>query len=196
MNSRTTIASVIEEYSSTGARRRSFAKDIAELALFLDLTGRDVPTGYLEAATAELAAERGVLATTLKRCASEARALIDFAHESGAVQRIGARINGSRFGLREDLATWLDQTSLADVLKQRARRLNRRFGGRPATKRRTLRAVEDLIDLASGGRQEALDEFDAIRALIWAATPDAMANRPAELHRPAAPRRARGARTR
>ncbi|HEX3363663.1 MAG TPA: hypothetical protein VHS75_01200 [Phenylobacterium sp.] len=189
-------ASTVAIYSSAGPRSRSFAKDIAELALFLDVTERAVPAGYLEAATAELAVERGIPATTLKRCASEARALIEFAHESGAVQRIASRINGSKLGLREDLAIWLEQTNLADVLKQRARRLNRRFGGRPTTKTRTLRAVQELVEFASDGRQEALEELDAIRALIGTATPDAMANQPAEMHRPAAPRRVRSARTR
>ncbi|HLZ74106.1 hypothetical protein [Phenylobacterium sp.] len=189
-------ASAVATYSSAGARNRSFAKDIAELALFLDVTERVVPAGYLEAATAELAADRGIPATTLKRCASEARALIEFAHESGAVQRIASRINGSPLGLREDLAIWLDETNLTEVLKRRARRLQRRFGGRPSTRTRTLRAVEELLELAGDGRQDALDELDAIRALITAAMPGAMANRPAELHRPAAPRRVRSARMR
>jgi hypothetical protein len=189
-------ASVAAAYSAAGGRNRSFAKEIAELALFLDLTGREVAAGYLEATTAELAVDRGISATTLKRCASEARALIEFAHESGAVQRIASRINGSKLGLREDLAIWLDQTNLAEVLKQRARRLKRRYGGRPATKTRTLRAVEELLDLAADGRREALDELDQIRTLIATRTPAALATSPAELYRPPAPRRVRAARMR
>lgn len=187
---------VIITVSRPGVHHRSFAKDIAELALFRDLMGCDVPAGRLEAETAELAAQRGIPATTLKRCASEARALVEYAHESGAVRRIASQINGSKFGLREDLAIWLDQTNLAEVLKQRARRLNRRFGGRPATKMRTFRAVEDLLDFARDGRQEALDELHAIRALIAITTPSAMEIRAAELHRPADSRRVRGGRMR
>jgi hypothetical protein len=183
-------------YSSAVRRSRSFSKDIAELALFLDLTGRDVPLGYLEAATADLAADRRISAGTLKRCASEARALVDFAHESGAVQRIASRIDGSKLGLREDLAIWLEQTSLAEVLKRRSRRLNRRFGGRPKTKTRTLRAVEDLLEFARDGRQDALAEIDAIRALIETEAPTAAMNGFAELQRQAGPRRLRAARLR
>jgi hypothetical protein len=182
-------------FLSRGGRNRSFAKDIAELALFLDVTGRDVPAGYLEAASAELAADRRIPATTLKRCASEARALIEFAHETGVVRRIASRINGSKLGLREDLAIWLDQTNLAAVLKQRARRLNRRFGGRPATRTRTLRAVEELVEFARDGREDALDELRAIRALIGEPMPEAMDNRSFDPRRAATPRRVRSGRT-
>jgi hypothetical protein len=157
---------VVSPLSRPAARSRSFAKDLAELVLFFDLTGRDPPAGYLDAATAELAAARRIPASTLKRCASEARAVIEFAHKSGAIRRIASRVNGSKLGLREDLAIWLDQTSLSAILKQRARRLNRRYGGRPVTKTRTLRAVEELVEIARDGREEALDELRAIRELV------------------------------
>jgi hypothetical protein len=149
-----------------GAAGRSFAKHIAELALLLDLTEPAGPMGHLEAATAEIAAERRIPASTLKRCASEARALIEFAQESGALARIVAQGDGSEWNLRQAVSTWLDDTSLPVVLKQRALRLNRRRGGRPSTKTRTLRAVEELVEFARVGRPGALDELRSIRALI------------------------------
>lgn len=153
-------------FGKAGGHGRSFAKDIAELTLFLELTEPAGPAGHLEAATAEIAQERKIPPSTLKRCASEARALIEFAEESGAVQRIVARGDGSDWDLRQRLAAWLDDTSLATVLKQRALRLNRRRGGRPPTKSRTLRAVEELVAFARAGRTAALDELRSIRALI------------------------------
>jgi hypothetical protein len=149
-----------------GAHGRSFAKDIAELALFLNLTEPPSPGDHLDAAAAELAAERGIPATTLKRCASEARALIEFAGESGALRQISAQAAGSEWGLRQAISAWLDDTSLPAVLKQRALRLNRRRGGRPATSARTLRAVEELLEFARAGRPGALDELRSIRALV------------------------------
>ena len=145
---------------------RSFAKDIAELTLFLDLTEPNGPQGHLEAATAEVAHNRQIPATTLKRCASEARALVEFARESGALARISGRADRSDWDLRQDISDWLDETSLPAVLKRRALRLNRSRGGRPPTKTRTLRAVEELIEFARAGRPGALDELRSIRALI------------------------------
>ena len=144
---------------------RSFAKDIAELALFLELTEPADPAQF-DAAAAEVAQERTIPATTLKRCASEARALIAFAHESGAVARIKAQADGSDWDLRQRLGAWLDETNLRTVLKQRALRLNRRRGGRPPTPSRTLRAVEELMAFARAGRPGAADELRSIRALI------------------------------
>jgi hypothetical protein len=149
-----------------GAHGRSFAKDIAELALFLNLTEPPGPGDHLDAAAAELAVERRIPATTLKRCASEARALIEFAGESGALRQIPAQADASEWDLRQAISAWLDDTSLPAVLKQRALRLNRRRGGRPATSARTLRAVEELVEFARAGRPGALDELRSIRALV------------------------------
>src|SRR6185312_11089965 len=81
---------------------RSFAKDIAELALFLELTEPADPAQF-EAAVAEIAQERNIPGTTLKRCASEARALIAVAHESGVVAKIKAQADGSDWDLRQRL---------------------------------------------------------------------------------------------
>jgi len=145
---------------------RSFAKDIAELALFLELTEPGHRGAHFEAAAAEVAQERRIPATTLKRCASEARALINYARETGAVQRLVARADGSEWSLRAGLSAWLDETSLAAVLKQRALRLNRSRGGRPPSSSRTLRAVEELVAFARAGRPGADDELRSIRALI------------------------------
>jgi len=150
----------------TAGHGRSFAKDIAELALFLDMTEPAGPAGHLEAATGEVANDRQIPGTTLKRCASEARALIEFAHDSGAIDRIERRADGSEWDLRQQLSAWLDETSLPAVLKRRALRLNRSRGGRPPTKTRTLRAVEELVEFARAGRPGALDELRSIRALI------------------------------
>nr|MEA2797971.1 hypothetical protein [Phenylobacterium sp.] len=149
-----------------GSHGRSFAKDIAELTLFLNMTEPAGPAGHLEAATAEIAHDRQIPATTLKRCASEARALIEFAQESGAISRIERRAEGSEWNLRQQLSAWIDETSLPAVLKRRALRLNRSRGGRPPTKTRTLRAVEELVEFARAGRPGALDELRSIRALI------------------------------
>jgi len=60
----------------------------------------------------------------------------------------------------------IDDTSLPTVLKERALRLNRRRGGRPSSKTRTLRAVEALLEFARAGRTDAMDELRSIRALI------------------------------
>jgi hypothetical protein len=161
---------VLIERGAAGGRAgnhgRSFAKDIAELTLFLDMTEPAGPAGHLEAATAEVARDRQIPATTLKRCASEARALIEFAQESGAISRIEKHADGSDWDLRQKLSAWIDETSLPAVLKRRALRLNRSRGGRPPTKTRTLRAVEELVEFARAGRPGALDELRSIRALI------------------------------
>ena len=148
------------------AHGRSFAKDIAELALFLELSEPAGSVGCLDAAAAEITSDRPIPTTTLKRCVSEARALIEFAHESGALRHIAARAEAADWALRSELAAWLDETRLTEVLKQRALRLNRSRGGRPSTKSRTLRAVEELVAFARAGRPGALDELRSIRALI------------------------------
>jgi hypothetical protein len=144
---------------------RSFAKDIAELALFLELTEPADPAQF-DAAATEVALERSIPPTTLKRCASEARALIAYAHESGVLAQIKARADAADWELRQGLAAWLDETNLRTVLKQRALRLNRRRGGRPPTPSRTLRAVEELMAFARAGRPGAADELRSIRALV------------------------------
>jgi hypothetical protein len=152
-----------------GAHSRSLAKDIAELALFLDLTEPTRTGDHLEPATAEVAHDRRVPAATVKRCASEARALIEYARESGALEAISVRAeDGSAWELRNGISGWLDEISLTAVLKQRALRLNRSRGGRPPTKTRTLRAVEELVEFARAGRPGAADELRSIQALIAA----------------------------
>jgi hypothetical protein len=154
------------ESNRFAAHGRSLAKDIAELALFLELSEPVGSVSCLDAATAEMTSDRPIPSTTLKRCVSEARALIEFAHESGALRRIAARADAADWTLRTELAAWLDETRLTEVLKQRALRLNRSRGGRPSTKSRTLRAVEELVAFARAGRPGALDELRSIRALI------------------------------
>ena len=151
-----------------GAHSLSLAKDIAELALFLDLTEPTRSGDHLEPATAEVAHDRRIPGTTVKRCASEARALIEYARESGAIEEIAARQDGSSWELRSGISAWLDEISLTAVLKQRALRLNRSRGGRPPTQTRTLRAVEELVEYARAGRPGAADELRSIRALIAA----------------------------
>ena len=153
-------------YDKAGAHSRSFAKDIAELALFLELTEPPGSVGHLEAATAEVTSGRPVPATTLKRCVSEARALMEFSRESGALRHMVAQADGDEWVLRNELTAWLDETRLTAVLKRRALRLNRSRGGRPSTTTRTLRAVQELIAFARAGRPGALDELRSIRALI------------------------------
>src|SRR3569833_3137357 len=91
---------------------RSFAKDIAELTLYLDLSEPPGPHGHLDAATAEIAHNRQIPATTLKRCASEARALIEYAHETGAIRQIEARAPDSDWDLRQEISDWLDEARL------------------------------------------------------------------------------------
>lgn len=159
------LTPAVGEFERPSSHGRSFAKDIAELALFLELTERG-PSNHFDAAVSEVANERRIPASTLKRCASEARALIEFARESGAIRRIEARTGGADWTLRQDLSGWLDDTSLPAVLKQRALRLNRRRGGRPPTRTRTLRAVEELVQFARAGHAGAVDELRSIRALI------------------------------
>ncbi|THD71074.1 hypothetical protein [Phenylobacterium sp.] len=155
-----------DEFDRPTSHGRSFAKDIAELALFLELTEPAGSIGHLDAATAEVTSDRRVPLTTLKRCISEARALIEFAHESGALRHLQARAAGAEWALRSELAVWLDETRLTEVLKQRALRLNRSRGGRPSTTTRTLRAVEELVAFARAGRPDALDELRSIQALV------------------------------
>ena len=144
---------------------RSFAKCIAELAMFLELTEPGAPTP-VEAAATEFAADRNVPASTMKRCASEARALIEHAHATGALERIAARADGAEWRLQQELSAWIDEVSLPEILRERALRLNRSRGGRPPTKTRTLRAVEELVRFARAGRPGALDELRSIRALV------------------------------
>ena len=163
---KTSTAPQPEDHSSRAVHGRSFAKDIAELSLFLDLTEPSAASGHLEAATAEVAHDRRIPATTLKRCASEARALIEHAYESGVIGQIQGRADGSEWALRSELSAWLDETSLTSVLKQRALRLNRSRGGRPPSQTRTLRAVEELVAFARAGRPDAMDELRSIRALV------------------------------
>ena len=86
--------------------------------------------------------------------------------ETGALRRIQARGDSSDWSLRSAISAWLDETSLATVLKQRALRLNRSRGGRPPSHSRTLRAVEELVAFARAGRPGADDELRSIRALI------------------------------
>jgi hypothetical protein len=156
----------IDSLARGGAAGRSFAKDVAELALFLKLTEPGGGTDHLDAATAEVASERPISPTTLKRCVSEARALVEFAEQSGAIQGFETRADGADWRLRQEISAWLDDISLSAVLKQRALRLNRRRGGRPPSQTRTLRAVEELVAFARAGRESAADELRSIRALI------------------------------
>jgi hypothetical protein len=148
------------------AAGRSFAKRIAELALTFELTGQASGPAALEAAATEFATGRGVPASTLKRCSSEARALVEHAHASGAVHQIVAHADGEEWRLAQEISAWLDETSLPAVLKERALRLNRSRGGRPSSKTRTLRAVEELLEFARAGRPGALDELRSIKALF------------------------------
>jgi hypothetical protein len=145
---------------------RSFAKRIAEAALVLELSGQSDGPAAIETAASEFARGRGVPGSTMKRCASEARALIDHARSSGAIDRIAARADGEEWRIDQEVAAWLDETSLPAVLKQRALRLNRSRGGRPSSKTRTLRAVEELLEFARAGRPGALDELRSIKALF------------------------------
>ena len=144
---------------------RSLAKDIAELALFLDLT-EPAPEGHLDAAVAEMTHDRPIPASTLKRCASEARALMEQAHETGLVAEIEMAHDRSEWAVRGAISAWMDEVSLTAVLKQRALRLNRSRGGRPPSQTRTLRAVQELVAFARAGRPGAVDELRSIRALV------------------------------
>ncbi len=152
--------------SERHAAGRSFAKRIAELALTLELTGQATGPTALEAAATEFASGRGVPTSTLKRCSSEARALVEHARTSGAMDQIAARGEGEEWRLAHEISAWLDETSLPAVLKERALRLNRSRGGRPSSKTRTLRAVEELLEFAKAGRPGALDELRSIKALF------------------------------
>ena len=147
------------------AQNRSFAKRIAELALFLELTEPEA-SGALEAATKEFASGRGIPSSTLKRCASEARALMEHAHATGAAGQIVERADGAAWRLQQEISAWVDDVSLPAILKERALRLNRSRGGRPSSQTRTLRAVEELLEYAKAGRPGALDELRSIKALI------------------------------
>jgi hypothetical protein len=148
------------------AAHRSFAKQIAELTLTLELGAESSGPQALERAAAEFARGRGVPSSTLKRCVSEARALVEHAHASGAFARIVARSDGEEWRMAQELSAWLEETSLPAVLKERALRLNRSRGGRPSSKTRTLRAVEELLEYARAGRPGALDELRSIKALF------------------------------
>jgi hypothetical protein len=153
--------------SAAGGHARGFAKSIAELALQLELTDQlSDATHPVDFAAAEFAAGRNIPISTMRRCASEARALVDHAHASGAIDGILARAGGAEWRLQQEIAAWIDETSLPAVLKERALRLNRSRGGRPSSQTRTLRAVEALLEFARAGRPDALDELRSIRALI------------------------------
>jgi hypothetical protein len=148
------------------AHGRGFSKSITEMALYLELTGDAEPRHPVEVAAAAFGKGRSLSSSTLRRCASEARALVDHARASGALNRIRAQAGGSDWRLREEIDSWVAATSLPEVLKARALRLNRSRGGRPSSQTRTLRAVEALLEFARAGRADALDELRSIRALI------------------------------
>ena len=156
----------LAEASGRSVSHRSFAKQIAELTLALELGGEVSGPQAMERASADFARGRGVPSSTLKRCVSEARALVEHAHSSGAVDRIFARSDGDSWRVSQELAAWLEETSLPAVLKERALRLNRSRGGRPSSKTRTLRAVEELLEFARAGRPGALDELRSLKALF------------------------------
>ena len=157
----------VEDGVRVAAHGRGFSKSIAELALFLELTDQSDADHAVDAAAAEFAAGREIPNSTLRRCASEARALVGHAHATDALKGIAARAaGGDEWRLQEEIAAWIDDTSLPTVLKERALRLNRRRGGRPSSKTRTLRAVEALLEFARAGRADAVDELRSIRALI------------------------------
>ena len=82
------------------------------------------------------------------------------------MQAIAARADGAEWRLQQELSAWVDEVSLPEILRERALRLNRSRGGRPPTKTRTLRAVEELVKFARAGRPGALDELRSIRALV------------------------------
>jgi hypothetical protein len=149
-----------------GGHGRGFSKSIAEVALLMELTDQAGAGHPVELAASEFAAGRGIPNSTLRRCSSEARALVDHAHASGAVAAILARADGAQWRLPEEVAAWLDEISLPSVLRERALRLNRTRGGRPSSQTRTLRAVEALLEFARAGRPDAVDELRSIRALI------------------------------
>ena len=145
---------------------RSFAKQIAEMALTFELAGQSSGALALEAAATEFAKTRHVPASTLKRCSSEARALVEYARSNGVIERIAASARGADWRIAQEITVWLDETSLPAVLKERALRLNRSRGGRPSSRTRTLRAVEELLEFARAGRPGALDELRSIKALF------------------------------
>jgi dihydrodipicolinate synthase/N-acetylneuraminate lyase len=155
-----------DSQAKSSGHSRGFAKHIAELALLFELTDQGDAAAALEAAIAEFGSERPVHVSTLKRCASEARALIEYAHASGAIAQIADRAADSEWRLLEELQAWLEETSLPAVLKERAMRLNRSRGGRPPTNDRTLRAVEELLEKAQAGQPGALAELRSIRDLV------------------------------
>jgi len=156
----------VDESGRVAGHSRGFSKSIADLALFLELTEQAGSGHPVDVAAAEFAAGRDIPNSTLRRCASEARALVDHAHASDALAGITARAAGVEWRLQEEISAWIDDTSLPTVLKERALRLNRRRGGRPSSKTRTLRAVEALLEFARAGRTDAMDELRSIRALI------------------------------
>lgn len=156
----------IDRLGRTAGSSRGFSKSIAELALFLELTEQTRAIHPVDAAAAVFAKGRSVSRSTLRRCASEARALVDHAQATGAPDRILALANGDEWRLRREVSAWIDATSLPEVLKARALRLNRSRGGRPSSQTRTLRAVEALLEYARAGRPDALRELRSIRALI------------------------------
>ncbi|MBS0333265.1 MAG: hypothetical protein JSS35_10895 [Proteobacteria bacterium] len=125
-----------------------------------------MPEGHFEAAIAETLQDRPVPQSTLKRCASEARALMEYAQETGAVAKIEGQKDQSEWAVRGAISAWMDEVSLTAVLKQRALRLNRSRGGRPASQTRTLRAVQELMAFARAGRPGAQDELRSIRDLV------------------------------
>src|SRR5262249_31724832 len=87
-------------------------------------------------------------------------------HASDVLPRIAARAEGQAWRLAEEVAAWLDETSLPAVLKERALRLNRSRGGRPASPTPPPRAAEEVLGIAPAGRPGAPDELRSIKALF------------------------------
>ena len=156
----------IEQFSAASGPARGFSKGIAAWALHLQLTCEATDNQLVDRAAAEFVKGRAISPSTLRRCASEARALVDHAHATGALGRMRAQAGGAQWRLQREIDAWIDAVSLPEVLKARALRLNRSRGGRPSSQTRTLRAVEALLEYARAGRADAMDELRSIRALF------------------------------
>jgi hypothetical protein len=141
------------------------AKHIAVGALFLIAKdGRDTGTALRAAQRAFEGSDEANL-RTIKKCKSEADALVQYVLAKGLGQddAYGAMPAPKLLEQFEDL---MDGIRLADAVALRARELRGAKGGRPARTVGAVQAVKDVLLRAERGDGSAQDEVMEIRRLL------------------------------
>jgi hypothetical protein len=158
------------QIQSTSDTKRVFSlglsKHLALTALFM-MSEKNWTESQAVARAWELYGELSeVNARTLKKCVSEAQALVSYVCQSqGWSAKVWRGLKTADARLAH-LETILRETPLKDALLARQTALGGSKGGRPKRSGQTLDAVVDLIRRANGGEHRAEDELAAVRAAL------------------------------